>query len=407
MIYLTTGANGAGKTLCTLLDVRAQQVKENRPVYFNGFEMDVGKQAEFGWLPFDPRKWQDLPDGSICIMDECQNEFPVRGAGSPVPPYINAIAQFRRKRGFDFWMVTPHPRMIDIAVRSLIGPPSWHRHFKRASLGDMVSVIRWDAVNMQCDKNGSGASGEITMRRFPKEVYGWYKSASLHTAKPRIPRAFLVVAAAVVLVPVLAWFAYGKFKASGAMGDKALAAAAASGSASPAVKPVPRPVGSPGGPVAVLSPSDYVASRVARVEGLPYTAPAYDGITQPQQAPYPAACISGVRPGTKVAVCECWSQQGTRLMTPVELCTQIAAKGFFMEWAAVGRAGGLQGLAPGGVGSGVSGPLSVPVRPAAGRPVVPVVAADAEGALVVADVTQAEHDGANIGAIRANQRRLK
>ena len=95
MIYLTTGANGAGKTLLTLKDVRAQQLKENRPVYYHGFDMDEAKAAEFGWQKFDPKKWQDLPDGSICIMDECQNEFPLRRSGAEVPDYVQAIAQLQ------------------------------------------------------------------------------------------------------------------------------------------------------------------------------------------------------------------------------------------------------------------------------------------------------------------------
>ncbi len=63
MIYLTTGANGAGKTLNTLKFVREKQVAEGRTVYYNGFDMLPEKAAEFGWLKFDPRLWQSLPDG--------------------------------------------------------------------------------------------------------------------------------------------------------------------------------------------------------------------------------------------------------------------------------------------------------------------------------------------------------
>ncbi|CAN7485653.1 zonular occludens toxin domain-containing protein [Acidovorax sp. LjRoot74] len=85
MIYLTTGGNGAGKTLFTLKDVREQQLKENRPVYFHGFK---AKQVllDWGWQEFDPKRWQDLPDGSICVMDECQNEFPAKVQGELPDP---------------------------------------------------------------------------------------------------------------------------------------------------------------------------------------------------------------------------------------------------------------------------------------------------------------------------------
>ena len=185
MIYLTTGANGAGKTLITLYDVRQQQLKENRPVYYHGFDMHEEKVKEFGWQKFDPKKWQDLPDGSICIMDECQNEFPIRRSGSEVPDYVNAIAQHRRRRGFDFWMISPHPSLIDVFVRRLIDKPSWHRHMKRAFGADMVSELKFSAPDMKCEEPGAGARAEVTMRPYPKDVYTWYRSASLHTGKKK------------------------------------------------------------------------------------------------------------------------------------------------------------------------------------------------------------------------------
>ena len=47
----------------------------------------------------------------------------------------------------------------------------------------------------------------ITMVGFPKEVYGWYKSASLHTGKKKIPRAVWTVLATVVLVPIMGYLA--------------------------------------------------------------------------------------------------------------------------------------------------------------------------------------------------------
>ena len=70
-LYLTTGGNGAGKTLMTIWDVRQLQVKTGRPVFFWGF---AAKQPllDFGWKEFEPTDWEALPDGSICIVDECQ-----------------------------------------------------------------------------------------------------------------------------------------------------------------------------------------------------------------------------------------------------------------------------------------------------------------------------------------------
>ncbi|MGN8002354.1 zonular occludens toxin domain-containing protein [Acidovorax sp. 22279] len=319
MIYLTTGANGAGKTLLTLKDVRAQQLKENRPVYYHGFEMDEAKAAEFGWQKFDPKDWQSLPDGSICIMDECQNEFPLRRSGSEVPEYIQAIAQFRRKRGFDFWMICPHPSLIDVFVRRLIDKPSWHRHLKRAFGADVVSVLRFSAPDMKCEEPGAGARGEVSMVAYPKEVYSWYRSASLHTGKKKIPRAVYVLAACAIAVPSAMYFAI-----TGVYSNATKQAKTA--------EPVPG-TNAPGAPgqnarqvSQVMTAAEYVDARTARLKDFPHTAPAYDDVTKPTEAPYPAACVQMGK------TCKCYTQQATLLQVSGAVCVQIVQQGFFMDW---------------------------------------------------------------------------
>lgn len=322
MIYLTTGANGAGKTLLTLKDVRAQQLKENRPVYYHGFEIEPAKAAEFGWQEFNPKEWQDLPDGSICIMDECQNEFPLRRSGSEVPDYINAIAQFRRKRGFDFWLICPHPSLLDVFVRRLIDKPSWHRHLKRAFGADVVSVLQFSSPDMKCEEPGAGARGEVTMRPYPKEVYSWYRSASLHTGKKKIPRAVYVLAAAAIIVPSALYYAitgvYGNVTKGGALSTPAQTAAAPVTAASAASRP--------DAALIKITADEYLALRKARLQDFPHTAPVFDGVTAPVVAPYPAACVHMAK------TCKCYSQQGTLLATSGEVCLQIVKHGFFIEW---------------------------------------------------------------------------
>lgn len=352
MIYLTTGANGAGKTLLTLKDVRDQQLVENRPVYYHGFE--AGEVlAGWGWQTFEPEKWQGLPDGSICIFDECQNEFPAKLPGS-IPDYINAIAQFRRKRGFDFWLICPHPSLIHINVRRLIENPSWHRHLKRTFGSDMVSVLRFNSPNMQCEKPGAGASGQVSMRAYPKEVYGWYKSATVHTGKKTIPKQVYIVAVAVVVIPLLFWAVIHRLTAPKASVDAPRATSSgqlANGTVTPLA-------GRSGG---VQDAAAYVDAYTPRVTGLAYTAPRYDEITQPTSAPYPAACVHmGKR-------CSCYTQQGTALQTPENLCLSIVKNGFFIDWQAAGGggAGGASNVKAGGpaaVSDAAVHPLAVPAQ---------------------------------------------
>lgn len=320
MIYLTTGANGAGKTLITLRDVRAQQLKENRPVFYNGFEMDPAKEAEFGWQKFTPEDWQKLPDGSICIWDECQEQMPAGSTVKNEPEWLTDIAKYRRKRGMDFWLITQHPSLISPTVRRLIGAPSWHRHLKRAFGADLVSELKFSAPDLKCEDPGAGERATVSMISYPKEVYTWYRSASLHTGKKRIPKQVYVVAGCAVLVPVLLWFAVKTVTSSlqaKAPKEQAITPTQVVTPARPAATPQAAPV---------KSTAEYLAALTPRVPGLPHTAPAYDAVTAPAVAPYPAACISmGKR-------CECYTQQATRLQTPHDVCVQIAANGFFIAW---------------------------------------------------------------------------
>ena len=314
MLYLITGANGAGKTLNTLKWVRERSLKEGRPVCHNGrFEPVEGGELA-SWKKIDMKDWQSEPDGTIFLVDECHNDFPLRAPSATPPDYVRMLAEHRR-RGFDFYLVTQHPQNLDNFVRRLIGSPGWHRHLKRTFGADLVSCLEWNAVNPNCEKDGSGKSGTVTMVAFPKEVYGWYKSASLHTGKKKIPRSVWVLGACALLVPIFGYFAFTTVYGNVTKNAKPVAASQASGMASQ--------VAVAAGPVTA---DDYIALRKARIPDFPHTAPAYDEVTRPAQAPYPAACVHMGK------VCKCYSQQGTVLATTGEVCLQIVKNGFFVDW---------------------------------------------------------------------------
>lgn len=319
MLYLITGANGAGKTLNTLKWVRERSVKEGRPVCHNGrFEPVEGGELS-SWKKIDMKDWQAEPDGTIFLVDECHNDFPLRAPSSAPPDHVKMLAEHRR-RGFDFYMVTQHPQNIDSFVRRLIGSPGWHRHLKRSFGADLVSCLEWNAVNPNCEKDGSGKTGTVTMMAFPKEVYGWYRSASLHTGKRKIPRAVWVLLACAIAIPSLGYFAVSRVvgnatknakpaatdKPAGATAEGSVVAAAGTGKA--------------------LTVEGYLDQRKARIPDFPHTAPAYDDVTRPTVAPYPAACVHMGK------VCSCYTQQGTLLQTSGEVCLQIVKQGFFMDW---------------------------------------------------------------------------
>lgn len=323
MIYLRTGANGAGKTLLTLRDVREKSVKESRPVFYNGrFEL----VADFGWTKIDVKDWESAPDGAIFLFDECHNDFPIRDK-KEVPRYVSQLAEHRR-RGFDFFLITQHPDNIDPFIRRLIGSPGWHQHLKRASGAPLVSVLEWPAVNNNCQKNGAGKTAAVKMVTYPKEVYDWYVSTSLDTAKLVIPKQVWFLGAAVILIPLMGYFAVTSFTKQSAervANINKMAASQGGGTVAPG-----QVVGSlRGGPAgAVQTTAEYFASLRERLPGFAHTAARYDALTVPTTAPFPAACIQSKKG------CDCYSQQATRLVVPVDVCKQIVATGYFVDWDA-------------------------------------------------------------------------
>nr|WP_315848079.1 zonular occludens toxin domain-containing protein [uncultured Rhodoferax sp.] len=326
MLYLRTGANGSCKTLFTLEDVRKLQLETQRPVCVNArFKIKPEKLEEFGWRVIEFKDWQDQPDGTIFMIDECHNDLPLRSNSAPVPDAVRMLAE-HRARGFDFYLLTQHPMNIDAFVRKLIGAPGWHQHLKRRfGATNSTTVLQWPAVRSDCEKDGSGKSAQVTVRKQPKEVYDWYESAELHTGKVQIPRQVYVLIACLVGVIALSIAAY--FRLSATMNPPEKPPEAKTEQQAPSTQPTAnQPAQGPQNQL--VTTAELVTSYQPRLEGMPQTAPRYDGLTQPTVAPYPAACVH-MKPR-----CQCYTQQGTKLDVPKDTCLQIVEKGFFMDWQA-------------------------------------------------------------------------
>lgn len=321
MIYLRTGLPGAGKTLMTLAEVRERAARENRPVFYAGIE--ILKLDEFpGWQVMDdPAKWFDCPDGSIIVHDECQTLYRPRGNGAQVPEYVSRF-ETHRHHGWDIYLITQHPMLVDSNIRRLAGE---HCHAVRVFGSDMVTLHRWGQVKEQCDKNRADSVSET--KAYPKALFSAYKSATVHTHKRRIPPRLLFLLAIPVLLAGLVWVLLGwidsqkelpalRENVTDVQDENRRARALTSATSAGGGQQGPR----------AATVEEYLRDRVPRVPGLPHTAPAYDGVTKVGRAPVPAACVASA------ARCVCYSQQGTRLDTPENLCRQIVKDGYFAEF---------------------------------------------------------------------------
>lgn len=314
MIYLHTGQPGAGKTLLTLHTVRERAKAENRPVFYAGIE--ILKPEEFpGWQVLDdPKKWFDCPDGAIIVHDECQTLYRPRGNGAQVPDYV-ARFETHRHQGFDIYLITQHPMLVDSNIRRLAGE---HSHIVRAFGAKMATVHTWQQVKEQCDKARSD-SMQKTMS-YPKELFDAYKSATVHTHQRKLPLRMLWF----LLVPLglggSVWYMSHWYS-----GQDEPKRPESSTDQLPMHSDASRSRPGAAGPKTL---QEWLREQQPRIVGLPHTAPVYDQVTQVVAAPYPAACIASA------TRCICYSQQGTRLDTPEALCRQIAETGYFIAWNA-------------------------------------------------------------------------
>ena len=147
-IYLITGTPGAGKTLNTVQAVHERAKKESRAVYFANIDgmRDVNGLTFANWhkmanpndpgvdlaTDITPHSWQNAPDGSILLIDECQDYYPTISANAQQPAYIMDFAKHRH-RGFDVYLVTQGPNLLNPKLKSWVSP---HIHYYRAFGGN-------------------------------------------------------------------------------------------------------------------------------------------------------------------------------------------------------------------------------------------------------------------------------
>lgn len=306
MITLITGQPGAGKTLFGIQFVRELAAKEKRAIYYSGI-----KDLRLAWLELEkPEEWFKVPQGSIVVIDEAQRIFRPRGAGAVVPRHVSEL-ETHRHQGLDIYIITQHPMLVDTNVRRLVGR---HFHVVRSFGMKRATVHEWGEVKEQCDKSREGSIRHEWS--YPRDVFALYHSAEVHTHKARVPLRIFVLLVLPLFLGVLVWVVVKWWERSGSMQpNKALEAK----SGTKAAEPVRVASGK-------LSAAEWIAEYKPRVEGLAYSAPLYDDVTKPVRAPYPAACIASK------ARCACYSEQGTRLDMPDQLCRQIVERGFYVAW---------------------------------------------------------------------------
>jgi len=313
MIYLFTGVPGAGKTLNAIKTVLDDKTLNdgNRPVFYFGI-----KELTLEWSLLtdnDVRHWFDLPDGSIIIIDECQDYFSPRRAGSDVPPIVSNLNTHRHK-GFDIILITQHPMLLDNAVRRVVGT---HRHLDRRYGMKRITQYSWQTcINDPTNYHDKKKSDRTTFS-MDKKIFGLYKSAEVHTHKTKIPKKVIAVMGVVLFFVFVLLYGISHFVSKSTSPNKIAESTKVSTEKGSSI------IGSP------LSSSTDSASHdlvnyQARIEGQPWTAPVYDEIREVKTYPRPQCLINESKD-----TCRCYSQQATLLSVADVYCRSIVKNGYF------------------------------------------------------------------------------
>lgn len=303
-LEIVTGLPGASKTLHTIQHVEELRKSSGREVFYSGIA-----ELTLPWTEIDPKEWMKTPPGSLIVIDEAQRVFRPSAITKDPQPWITELETIRHG-GRNMVLITQHPNLLHTNVRKLAGK---HFHIIRA-LGSHNAVMHeFDGVRESVNKSASRRDSVKHVLRFPKEVFGWYKSAEVHTVKRRLPKRliFMIVGPIVAIV-------------GGVIGIRMLLHP--NGASTPAAQSATAPgaVANPnasGGPHALMS---YQQLHTARYAGLPQTAPVYDDLMKPTIAPKPTSCVASA------TRCSCYTQQGTKIPSMPDItCRSIVANGFF------------------------------------------------------------------------------
>jgi zona occludens toxin (predicted ATPase) len=190
MLTLVTGKPGTGKTQYVIARFILEERKDNpnRRIYTNikGLKLDKLQALTGGELVGPaPDDWRELPDGSLVIYDEAQQEHLFPATGRPGAPTDERLLRFdtHRHRGFDIVLVTQEASLIHHWARKFVGRfISLERHDGI----EATHVSEWEEVVDPSDYHAKQRADKST-RAMDRRIWDVYHSATVHTHKFKVP----------------------------------------------------------------------------------------------------------------------------------------------------------------------------------------------------------------------------
>lgn len=317
-ITLITGVPGNGKTLRAVWYMQ-QAVKAGEMVFacnVNGLAIDGVEQWD------DPTEWEKLSPGSILVVDEAQRFF--RAASGTVPLYIQAMETLRHV-GVRLILITQSPALIHPNIRALVG---LHEHLVRQGGKQLSTVYRRSRVMDNVRSEKALVAEDHESWAFPRECYGAYKSAEVHTVKHKMTskakRGLMLLGVLALIAGFVIWNGKRLFNQEPAADAPAPVAQATGagvfGAGSTTSETPPRFTG----------PADYARKHLPRIDTMPWTAEVYD---ERQATADPQLFCMSSGDGTdglgqrQEASCTCLTEQGTPYDLTQPQCRTLARRG--------------------------------------------------------------------------------
>lgn len=329
MITYYTGLPGAGKTLNFIKDALTDPQYKGRPVFYYGIE----NCSLTDWTEIDTdqlNRWYELPEGSVILIDEVQREWRVRGRGAAVPKHIQEL-ETHRHYGMDFLVTSQFPRQTDTFFRGLVGR---HYHYERQFGFNMLRRFEFQRCIADPVEDYHARKDAITTsQKLDKKYFGLYKSADVHTHKPRIPKKLIVIGLTAVVFGVIV------FMLPSVLMSKPEVTPHKQETIDSMVNSITDPLkANKSTPAGEFVQIDYGMFRDSDtllhamkpiIPNKPDTAPIYATLHEPVSKPRPNCLSHWINDRL---VCTCYSQQATKLAIEHEICVYYVNNGYEFDY---------------------------------------------------------------------------
>lgn len=224
MLTLITATPGSGKTL-KALSIIFDFLNDGRNVWTNIDGIKISGVRTFKNDHVDPFDWRKLDDGSVVIYDEAQ-KHPAFAKKDMLKKYPKDRAEeiadiawdldYHRHNGYDIVLITQSPKLLNQQTLDFVGE---HLHLRRIFGAKQATIFHFPEHKL--NPNTKSVRDEAINKEtfvFPKHLFKFYKSATLHTHKTHIPMKYIIILL-IVFVGIPA-YGYSKYKQSKLFNDE-------------------------------------------------------------------------------------------------------------------------------------------------------------------------------------------